>query len=254
MSREHTEQVGYYAEKQIHCADPVISWSHRARFARAQQLFPGGRELKVLDYGCGDGSLLAYLAPHYAELVGAEVDDGIVADCRKRMAALSNVSFVPVRELAALAPGAFDVIACTEVMEHLVGNQLEAVEALFFKLLKPGGTLVLSVPVEAGPSLLIKELFRTVAGWRRLGDYAHKENYSLGELLRMGSLIPAWNIERPVYQNQFGPYHGHKGFDWRRVRALLSRRFQLQSFSSSPLRFFPWFFNSQVWLVFTKPA
>ena len=253
MTNKPNVQAGYYAEKQIHCVDPVISWSHRARFARAQKLFPRGRDLKVLDYGCGDGSLLSHLAPEYAELVGTEVDDNIVKNCRERLAPFSNLKFVPVRELARFPQGHFDVISCTEVMEHLLWDKLEEVESLFYRLLKPGGTLIISVPVEAGPSLLIKECFRTVAGWRRLGDYAHKEKYSFAELLKMGSLMPSWNIQRPVYQNNYGPYHGHKGFDWRRVRTLLTKRFRLKLVSSSPLGFAPWFVNSQVWLVLEKP-
>src|SRR5688500_19458002 len=88
---------GHYAAKQIFCRAGLIAWSHRRRFEvglRLARRFAGRR---ILDYGCGDATFLALLqaAPDRpAALVGAELDDDQVADCRRRFAGRAGLAFV----------------------------------------------------------------------------------------------------------------------------------------------------------------
>jgi SAM-dependent methyltransferase len=246
---------GHYAAKQICCGDRLISWSHRRRFATGLQLaapLAGGR---VLDYGCGDGTFLAFLlagaaAPSLA--VGAEIHPSLVEDCRGRLGGLPGISFLTVEELDAPAWAAsFDGLVCMEVLEHVVDwiPPLDRWE----RLLAPGGRVIVSVPVETGPALLIKQTARRVAGWRGLGDYPGQSPYTPWELFRGVFAGGRQHMPRPVHRAADGsPNHDHKGFNWRVLRAALAARFQLERIVTSPLRFLPPALASQVWFLLRK--
>ena len=57
MSSEMSE-IGKYEQKQIYCKSKIISWSHNSRFEFARRLVGPFSGLKLLDYGCGDGTFL----------------------------------------------------------------------------------------------------------------------------------------------------------------------------------------------------
>ena len=64
---------------------------------------------------------------------------------------------------------------------------------------RPAGSIVISVPIETGPSLAGKQFFRALAGLRGLGDYAHRERYSPVEMLRAQQsalAVPRVRVER----------------------------------------------------------
>ena len=56
-----------------------------------------------------------------------------------------------------------------EVLEHVFDWEPEL--ARMSRLLEPGGTLVVSVPVKTGVPVLVKQVVRTIAGWRKIGHY-----------------------------------------------------------------------------------
>ena len=83
-------------------------------------------------------------------------------------------------------------------------------------LLKPEGKLLISVPVETGMPLLIKQAARRIAGWRGLGDYKYTSAYTLREYC--ASLFPGkrQHITRPIYKGgDEHAFHDHKGFNWK---------------------------------------
>jgi len=118
--------------KPLHQINPLrLAWiDARARLA--------GK--KVLDVGCGGGILAESMAAIGADVFGIDLSDKAlkVAELHLLESRL-NVRYeaVSAEDLAARAPGAFDVVTCMELLEH-VPEPSSTVTACA-QLLKPGG-------------------------------------------------------------------------------------------------------------------
>ena len=254
-SVEKAVAQGHYARKQLFCRDAIVAWSHQSRFKTARRLvepYAGGR---LLDYGSGDGTFLAMVHDLFPRMVGAD-DPGQAGDCRKRFAGLTGLSFEALADVKDRAyDGAFDVVTCMEVLEHCVESAEEAVLSDLRRLAAPAATVIVSVPVEIGPTLIGKQVVRAVAGWRGLGDYKYRETYRPGEFWRMVLAGRHTAITRPLYPSPHPgngrPHHshGHKGFNWRALRARISGRFQVRETRFSPLPWLGGYLSSQVWFI-----
>lgn len=241
---------GHYERKQLGSRSFAIRLSHRGRFALARRLIAPFAGRRLLDYGCGDGTFMAQVTDLFPDAVGGDYEPGQVADCRRRFADHPKLRFCTVAELRELAAG-FDVITCMEVLEHCRQREIDEVLGDLRRLLAPGGTLIVSVPIEIGPALILKQTIRRIAGWRGLGDYRYNERYTLGELLRMTFATSRSAIRRPLYDNApaLPPFHAHKGFNWRALRVRIARDFALRRTCFSPFRLTGPFLNSQAWFI-----
>jgi SAM-dependent methyltransferase len=244
---------GHYAAKQIFCKDRLIAWSHRRRFAAGLALARAFRGRRLLDYGCGDGTFLAMLlatADRPAEAVGAELDDYQVTDCRTRLGDRAGLSFLSIDSLDAPAHhGRYDAVVCMEVLEHAV--EVDVVIDRLWRLLAADGTLLVSVPVETGLPLLMKQAARCIAGWRGIGDYPGTSPYSWREYCAGLFAGSEPHLLRVVYGGAT-PYHDHKGFNWMALRDRLARRFIIDRVVASPLRWLGPHLATQVWFVARK--
>jgi SAM-dependent methyltransferase len=255
MSREDAEprelRSGEYARKQLF-GSGLLGWSHGRRFAMARRLVAPFAGAPLLDYGCGDGTFLALVRGSFPAAVGAEIDPALVRDARARFDDGAQ-RFVHVDELAAFPDGAFGVATCMEVLEHCPPDAADAVLAALRRLVAPGGTLLVSVPVETGPSLLLKQAARAVAGWRGVPGYVDRERYTPGEMARMLVAGPRTRIRRPLYEATFedgapNRWHGHKGFNWRALLATLGGGWEVVEHRFSPVHLPAGVLASQVWI------
>lgn len=246
---------GYYAQSQMFSRSKLISWSHRGRFATGLRLAREVGGKKTLDYGCGDGTFLGLLAAGAAAppvMVGAELYPSMVDECRGRFAGHAGLRFVLVEDLTQpVHQGCYDAIFCMEVLEHVV----DPVPLLdqFERLLEPGGTLVISVPIETGLPVVVKQAVRRIAGWRGVGHYPGTTGYTVVELLRSVLAGSSQHITRPVMTRDDGSTcHDHKGFNWRVLRAMVDARFDLVRESTSPVAWLGPQLGTQRWLIARK--
>jgi 2-polyprenyl-3-methyl-5-hydroxy-6-metoxy-1,4-benzoquinol methylase len=250
VNNDHLLRDGDYARKQIYCPSRVVRWSHGSRFDLARRLvapFAGGR---LLDYGCGDGTFVAMVHADFRETAGVDVDPRQIAECDARLGGLPGVRFGLTRDLAARDTGSWDVVTCMEVLEHCLAAERRRVLDVLAGTVRHGGHVVISVPIEIGPSVAGKQLFRLVAGLRQLGDYRHRERYSAVEIVQS---IFGKKVDRVVFTGTGADdayqYHGHKGFDYRDLEKEVTTRFTIVRRLFTPM---PWLgpvLNSQVWFV-----
>jgi SAM-dependent methyltransferase len=242
---------GHYARKQILSRDRLVAWSHGRRFDTAVSLARAFRGGRLLDYGCGDGTFLAMTmmttdAPSLA--VGAELSIEAIDDCRLRYRDEPRLRFVRVPDLDEEShAGQYDAVFCMEVFEHVVDWDPEL--ARLQRLLAPRGTLVVSVPVETGLPLMVKQTVRRVAGWRGIGHYPGTSSYSLRELVAGVVAGGKQHLVRPVFDGSSGPSYDHKGFNWMVLKARLSLQFEIVQIVSSPFSWLGPHFATQVWFV-----
>jgi SAM-dependent methyltransferase len=135
---------------------------------RRLNIRPGAR---ILDVGCGSGrhTAAAYALP---KTIAVGVDlcrTDLCAACR-RLAFHDQVdaggggawafAAADSRRLP-FADGAFDLVVCAEVLEHIIDHRRAVAELV--RVLRPGGDLVVSVP-RAWPERIC---------WRLAPDYSH---------------------------------------------------------------------------------
>ena len=102
--------------------------------------------LRALDVGCGGGILADSMARKGAHVVGIDLSTKAlkVAQLHALEAQTPNVAYreVSAEALAVEAPGAFDVVTCMEMLEH-VPDPASVVQACA-TLVKPGGWVFFS--------------------------------------------------------------------------------------------------------------
>jgi SAM-dependent methyltransferase len=122
-----------------------LHWWYRARRDVLEALIRKSvrlpRNARILEVGCGTGHNLKMLE-RFGMADGIEIDAEARAIAEKRLG--RSIACAPLPELKGVERGAYDLVAALDVVEH-VEDDRSAIAALA-SCLKPGGTLLLTVP------------------------------------------------------------------------------------------------------------
>lgn len=147
------------------------------RRQRVLRLFdkPGG---KVLDVGCGSGIMVESLTALDCEYWGIDPAEKMIADGQKRFAGMSNVHLaVGSAEKLDFPDNHFDAVLCMGVLERVPDDKNALAEMV--RVLKPGGTLMVTVPNKFSPYFLwrdyvfypvvslLRPFYFKIRGWKR---------------------------------------------------------------------------------------
>jgi SAM-dependent methyltransferase len=230
-----------YADLTWRDPNPLKRLLQRRRLADALRLARDLSPRLVVDYGGGDGALLAAAAKRWPEarLVCFEPAPMLAAEARARLAA-TPAALVVERE-ADLASAGAELVFCTEVFEHLPPAESQRALDEIARILAPGGRLIVGAPVEIGPPALPKGLFRMA---RRAGDFdARPANIVSATLGRAPAPRPTTEISPG---RAYHPHHA--GFDHRPLLRELAARFRIEGCSGSPFAALPAWANSELYV------
>lgn len=106
---------------------------------------------KILDVGCGSGTLSLNLASKGNKVLGIDISGKAIAACREsaRIIGLNNAEFKRMDFPNDIPKAKFDYIICCEVIEHLKNDEL-ALEKIF-SVLNKNGIAIISTPSENAP-------------------------------------------------------------------------------------------------------
>ncbi|HUS10196.1 MAG TPA: methyltransferase domain-containing protein [Pyrinomonadaceae bacterium] len=112
--------------------------------------FPRDRNSRILDLGCGSGTLLYFLREAgYTFLCG--VDNSTEQIEQARMLGFSEVRQEDVFNFLSSAPSAsFDVVAAFDIIEHLTKSELLLFADEIHRTLAPGGLWIIHAPNAEG--------------------------------------------------------------------------------------------------------
>lgn len=116
-------------------------------------------DMKILDIGCGTGSLIIDAAKAGARTTGVDISTGMLAVAQKRIAnnrmrdriTLHNAGVVEIDSL--FEENSFDLIISTLVFSELYCEERALALHQIKKILRPNGTLVIAVEVQPGKPL-----------------------------------------------------------------------------------------------------
>lgn len=185
----------------------------RLRESRLKKLLPPGPG-KMLDLGCGLGYLTETLGQGFIA-VGLESDlHACRLNCQRRTGLMVNA----FADATPFRTAAFDLIICSEVLEHLPPDQVGRAVAEMARVLRPGGRALFTVP--------------SLEGLR-----AHSRLRNLGHDDPSG-----------------GEYHYRVGFSWPELRDEVERsgRFKIVARRYSMFFFSAWFMDIVKWVYFKK--
>ena len=188
----------------------------------------------VMEIGCYDGRAVEFLPQIPARYIGFDAGwENALQLAAQRWAAQPHLEFREClkADQMNLNGETFDLVMALETLEHIppqdLGPYLETVAAS----LKPGGTLLVSVPNEIGPVFAAKHILKVAF----IGGY---ETYSVREFI-FATLGMVEKVER----------REHKGFSYRRLIKTLKQHFTVESARGIPFGFLPPYFNFGVGIV-----
>jgi 2-polyprenyl-3-methyl-5-hydroxy-6-metoxy-1,4-benzoquinol methylase len=159
-------------------ANPLINWLFWKRLQTViNYVERGGPYDRVLDFGCGSGVMLPFLADICREVVATDIDLLPLENMKRHIPLAPNVQVCDLSQNAVSElPGAsFDLIIALDVLEHV--GDLSGTLADLLRLLKRPGQMIISGPTENA----LYQLGRKLAGPEYSGDY-HKR--SIAEIRR----------------------------------------------------------------------
>ncbi len=141
------ESISVHVEDKSHdymynSRNPIVRYFHNEKIRQIIRLIGNTSKKKVLDVGCGDGFLLEKLG---GKLFGVDVSSFRVKNAIKRLGSRAIILKANAKRLP-FKDNFFDVVICSQVLEHIPNPQLVAREIL--RVTRKGGVIIITVPNE----------------------------------------------------------------------------------------------------------
>ena len=165
--------------------------------------------IKVLEIGCGRGTLLHRLSAQGLDVVGVETSATRIEESRALYGALR------IEQISGTAlpfhDGQFDLVLSFDVLEHIPDTERHLLEV--HRVLKPGGSYLLQTPNKWTNSVFETIRWRSLSKWR----VDHCSLHTYGQLRRRLSALgfePAFadvKVVTPFFREKVRRYLGRAG-------------------------------------------
>jgi SAM-dependent methyltransferase len=235
-----------YADITLNDKNPFKRFLQRRRLSDALSLVRCRPHPRIIvDFGAGDGEFCRRLANRYpeAKILCYEPTVQLRQEAVERLKELPQVAILDSVEQLPL--NAADWVFCMEVFEHLPAKQTADALAAIRGALSEQGIAIIGVPVEILFPALLKGVFRMT---RRLGSF------DTGPKNILHAAFGRPPQDRPIVELAADApyYHLHLGFDHRKLQKQLEEQYRLQRVVASPLKFLPFWLNSEVYFIAGK--
>jgi SAM-dependent methyltransferase len=174
---------------------------HYRLIAREIAALVPASDARVLDYGSGEALHADLVAAQAGELLLCEGAPRVRAAIAARFAGTAKIRVLAPADVVLLPAHSLDLVVLHSVAQYLTANEAGALFALFHRLLKPGGTLVVSdviaphVPAATDAIALIR--FAAANGFL-LAAFAGIARTLLSQYMRLRTRIGLTRYDEPT--------------------------------------------------------
>jgi 2-polyprenyl-3-methyl-5-hydroxy-6-metoxy-1,4-benzoquinol methylase len=176
--------------------NPLINWLFWQRLHTAMNYIEKHAPYqKVLDFGCGSGVMLSFLAGCSREVVAIDIDLVPLERVKKYIPLAGNIQVLDAKQISTtqLPPKSFELINALDVLEHV--DDLPRTLSELLNLLEPGGRLVVSGPTEN----ILYQVGRKLAGPEYSGEYHERGIAEIKrELSKLAHVQPIATLYWPI--------------------------------------------------------
>jgi 2-polyprenyl-3-methyl-5-hydroxy-6-metoxy-1,4-benzoquinol methylase len=177
---------------------------HEAKFRLIERVAVPDKGDRVLDAGCGSGTISYFLSSYAGEVTGIDSNPSAIGYAKDTFKA-PNLQFRLGQFDDLKGDKPFDKIYCIEVIEHLYEHQVAGVLDLFYKLTSPGGQLFLTTPNYRSAWPLIEWLLDRFALVATLDEAQHVSHFSKRKLSAICERA-GWKVEQIGTFNGLSPF------------------------------------------------
>lgn len=176
--------------------NPLINWLFWQRLRVVMDYIKQAAPVeRALDFGCGSGVMLPFLAEVSREVTALDVDLAPLEWVQRFIPLAANVRALDANQtsIADLAPHSYDFINALDVLEHV--DDLPRTLADLLRLLKPGGQIIISGPTEN----ILYQLGRRLAGPEYSGAYHERGVAEIrADLAKLATVRPIATLYWPM--------------------------------------------------------
>jgi len=177
---------------------------HEAKFRLIERIAMPAKHERVLDAGCGSGTISQFLSLHAGDVIGIDSNPSAITYATDAFKA-PNLQFRLGQFDDLKDDKPFDRVYCVEVIEHLYEHQVADVLSLFYKLANSGGQLFLTTPNYRSTWPLIERLLDRYALVAKLDEAQHVTHFTKRKL---GATCEraGWKVRRIGTFNGLAPF------------------------------------------------
>ena len=198
------EISGDYQARALQSDRAAQRFWHEAKFRLIERIGLPAKHERVLDAGCGSGTISEFLSHHAGQVVGIDSNPAAIEYARQAFQ-VPNLEFKlgQFGDLKNEPP--FDKIYCIEVIEHLYENQVAEILSLFRGLTNPQAALFLTTPNYRSLWPVIERLLDASGLVAMLDEVQHVTHFTKSKLVTMCE-DAGWTVSQTGSFNGMAPF------------------------------------------------